>query len=124
MFREPEDFILIALAIVWTIVSYLLAGWLGMGWLDKLYTATTTAIWCLLLYIAWQLDYLRFLWPLFIGLFSACWWQVLHLFSAPDAPVPAYAQWHSKIIISAFITLLAVIYFIIKKYQRTPKTIT
>lgn len=119
MFREPEDFILTALAIVWTAVAYWLASWLGMGWFDRLHVVISTGIWCVLLYIIWQLDYLRFLSPLFIGLFSICWWPVLHLFTAPDAPVPFYASWHAKIIISSGITLLAFVYWIMCKYRRS-----
>ncbi|WP_274572106.1 hypothetical protein [Neisseria leonii] len=117
MFKRPEELIMAALALLWVVFSYFAVSYLGAPAQTALLTAALTLIWATVFFLLWQRNLTRLIWPLFLGLLTACWWPVLDWFAvrglvAPEAfgdtiivQKPWYASWTFKLIAAAVVAL-------------------
>lgn len=112
MFRQPEELILATIAVVWVVMTYFIGTWLGADLATTLKITLATLLWVVLLFILWQQDKIRWIWPLFLGLLTACWWPYLDwivkrgLVDSAEAAntiilaAPWYASWTFKLLIA------------------------
>ncbi|WP_373741076.1 hypothetical protein [Neisseria sp.] len=131
MFKRPEELIMLALAVLWTVCTYFLAGWLGAPVQTSLLIACLTLIWAGACFLIWQRGFSRWLWPLFSGFLVACWWPFLDWYAVsgivmPQAAgdtlvvnLPWYATWTFKIIIA--LVPVAVCYALLWRSARKRK---
>ena len=112
MFKRPEEIIVLVLGLLWVVLSYFLAGYLGADTGTTLMITGLTLIWAAVCFILWQRNLSRPIWPLFLGFLVACWWPFLDWFAIKDLIVPGaesqaivvakpwYASWTFKNILA------------------------
>ena len=110
MFKRPEELIMAALAALWVVFTYFLASYFGAPTQTALLITAFTLIWAALFFILWQRNLTSMIWPVFLGLFVACWWLFIDCvairgFVTPESvndtivlSKPWYDTWTAKII--------------------------
>ena len=128
MFKRPEELIMAVLAGLWVVLTYFAAAYFGAPGQTAMLIAVLTLVWAVLLFLLWQRDRARLLWPLFLGLLVACWWPFLDWYAAQSIVIPAtsadtivinkpwYASWTFKTIL-ALIPTVAGYALKIKQYR-------
>lgn len=117
MLSKPEEIILAALGFIWVVATFFLCRRLGMDWIYCLQIAGATLLWVIVLFVLWQHDKTRLIWPVFTGLLVVCWWPVLDWIALPQiTPVsgndfiilqrPWYASWTFKTLLALIPVLL------------------
>lgn len=119
MFKRPEELIMAVLAALWVVLTYFAASYFGAPVHTALLICTLTLIWAAILFLLWQRDRIRLIWPLFLGLLTACWWPLLDWYAVskfvePGAVAdtivinkPWFASWTFKIILALVPTVAA-----------------
>lgn len=110
MLSKPEEFIMAVLASLWVVLTYFMASYAGMPVHTALLITVLTLLWALVLFLLWQRNRTRLLWPVFLGLLVACWWPALDWLAVKDLLIPGvesstiilnlpwYATWTAKLI--------------------------
>ena len=111
MFRQPEEWLMAVLAVIWVGIHYFLAGWATAA--SAKYTLMITffhALLALLAFLLWQRDKVQHILPLLLGLWVLCWTPWLDWFMLRDIvpaadgsvllpPRPWYALWWFKLLL-------------------------
>ncbi|MDO5687142.1 MAG: hypothetical protein Q4G42_07155 [Neisseria sp.] len=130
MFRRPEELILAVVAILWVVLTYFLGSWLGADIATIVKITLATLLWVVLLFILWQQDKIRWIWPLFFGLLIACWWPYLDWIAkrglvdnaaAADTIIlaaPWYATWTFKLLTAALPVLLGYLWLLAQRRKQ------
>lgn len=113
MFDRPEEILMAVLAALWVVVTYVLASLLGASAKYIWLITGLTGVWSLVAFLLWQGNRTHLLWPILLGLLTACWWPYLDWLVLRDiAPAaadasgvlvlqkPWYASWTFKLILS------------------------
>lgn len=130
MLNKPEEFIMAVLAGLWVVLTYFVADYTGMPTHTVLLITALTLIWAAVLFLLWQRNRVRLIWPCFLGLLIACWWPLFDWLAVKDVVNPAalgdtiivarpwYATWTAKFIYALIPTLLA--YVVLWKLKHQP----
>ncbi|MDO5058477.1 MAG: hypothetical protein Q4D82_00875 [Neisseria sp.] len=117
MFKRPEELIMAVLALVWAAFCYFAAAYLGAPGQTALLIGALNLLAALVLFVLWLRNLHRWVWPLFLGAFAACWWPFLDwlavggmsvdgtiaeaLSTESVADMPWYAAWPFKSALAA-----------------------
>ena len=110
--RKPEEFIIAVIGILWVILSYFIADYLGAPTQPPLLICVLSLLWVIVAFAVWQRHWMDWVWPVFLGLLVACWWPLLDWLAIKDIILPSantdtiviakpwYDTWTFKIILS------------------------
>ncbi len=116
--RKPEEFIIAVIGILWVILSYFIADYLGAPTQTTLLISVLSLLWVIVAFIVWQRQWMDWIWPVFLALLVACWWPLLDWLAIKDIILPSantdtiviakpwYDTWTFKIILSLIPMLL------------------
>ena len=110
MLRQPEEYILFILGILWVILTYIICKWIGMNAVFTIKITVATALWCTLTFVLWQYDKLRWLYPLLLGLAVVCWLPLLDwLAQLNNKSYDAITAWYATRVCKSLLALTPVI---------------
>lgn len=115
MLNKPEEFIMAVLAIVWIVITFFITRYINLTYQAGLMVTGLTLLWALCFFLLWRRDWTRFVWPLFLGLFVACWLPALHDYSWQVSPdnvliAPWYVSKYFQIILVSLPIVLGYLY--------------
>ncbi len=125
--HKPEEIILAILGVLFIGgMAYFIHGYYALPLPFGLYSSLSIALWTITLFMLWKYNALTWLWPIWVGLFVACWFPLLGYWAQSTAAgqtdaflltTPWYDTWTTKIILFVAPTLIAY-YAAYRLYQK------
>lgn len=120
MFQKPEELIMAVLGTLWVIATYYLSAYATDASFKYVMMITSfTMVWTIMAFFLWKTNHYQYLWPILLGLLSACWWPWLDWFAISSIPndvevliiqKPWYASWRFKLVLSVSIIIMGYLF--------------
>lgn len=123
MFRQPEEWIMAILAVLWCILLYFALPYTGASVASILMIAVANAVWTLIAFILWQRNHWYTAFPFLAGLFVLCLTPLLDDFaSGNDAQNRVdvqvwYTAWTFKLLLAAAVIFVIYVYRLYRFYR-------
>lgn len=82
--KRPEEIIMAVIAALWVVLTYLAADYIGAPSQTALLITALTLLVLIPAFLLWQRNRIAWVWPLFAGLLTACWWPMLDWLAVKD----------------------------------------